>query len=320
VSGASGETVTVEGMEKTLLDLTLPSTLSPSRASEYQGCPRRYWYHSVLRLPDPPTVHTLLGTVVHSALEHLFDLPRGQRTADKAQAQVTPALAELATQEQYLDLIAEHGDRIESEARDLVARYFEIEDPNRFDPWGRELRLSCELAGVEVLGVIDRIDKVLHPDGVERVWISDYKSGKPVSNKYLEKAFFGLRVYAVLAADALGLRPYALRLVYLRGDETTAIRRLEVTDELLERTRKELARIWRSIERSAETGVWKTKTGPLCNWCPYQVICPAFAASEAPESYIPVPFDPAQRRPRRDVASEPTNGTSSEAADMAVTS
>lgn len=307
VSGVTARTVTVEVMHNAVVDLSLPGTLSPSRASEYQNCPRRYWYHSVCQLPDPPTVHTILGNVVHSALEHLFDHPRNERTVECAQAYVMPSILEMAQRPEHEVLIAAHVDTLERDALDLVRRYFDIEDPNRFDPWGRELRLSCEVAGVDVLGVIDRIDKVTHPDGVERVWISDYKSGKPVSDRYLDKAFFGLKVYAVLAADALSLAPYALRLVYLRGDDTTAVRRLDVTDALLNRTRKELGRIWRSIERSAETGDWKTNVGPLCNWCPYQTICPAFAADEMPESYVPVPFDPTQRRPPRDAAAKVTS-------------
>ena len=46
-------------------------------------CPLLYRFRAIDRLPEPPTVATARGTLVHAALERLFDLPTAARTPDR---------------------------------------------------------------------------------------------------------------------------------------------------------------------------------------------------------------------------------------------
>ena len=69
----------------------LPSKLSPSRAKDYQQCPKLFYYKTILGLPTPPTEATARGTVAHHAFEHIFDHPKGERSAEVGLSYILPA-------------------------------------------------------------------------------------------------------------------------------------------------------------------------------------------------------------------------------------
>lgn len=113
-----------------------------------------------------------------------------------------------------------------------------------------------------------------------RSMIPTHNTGKIPSDRYLDDAFFAMRVYALLLFEETGEMPYMLRLIYLKKDNAQeAVRRALVTPEMLERTRRDIENIWTKIRTSATTGNWPTKTGPLCNFCDFKSICPAFGNS-----------------------------------------
>jgi len=76
--------------------------LSPSRAADFMTCPLLYRFRVIDRLPEPPTEATARGTLVHAALERLFDLPAAERTPEAARALVVPEWDRLAAEEPEL--------------------------------------------------------------------------------------------------------------------------------------------------------------------------------------------------------------------------
>ena len=50
----------------------LPRSLSPSKVTSFRDCALAFRFTAIERLPDPATVWTVKGTLVHSALEGLF--------------------------------------------------------------------------------------------------------------------------------------------------------------------------------------------------------------------------------------------------------
>lgn len=156
----------------------LPKRLSPSRAGDFAQCPAKFYFRSILRLSTPATDATTKGTLVHEACEHVFDHPRGERTPDLAVTYIRPAWEQIKDLPDYAPLVVKGPAFIEQlllDAEDLCRRWFAVEDPNRFDPAGRELRLEANVEGVDMLGIIDRLDRVVYPSGAERVIVSDYK-------------------------------------------------------------------------------------------------------------------------------------------------
>jgi putative RecB family exonuclease len=277
----------------------LPSRLSPSRAQDFLDCPKKFYFKTIVGLADPPNIHTMRGTLTHEVLDRLFDFPRAERTAERALSLIPDAwhdminpdpatfpeeyLAQraLSSAATYQDLLMS-GTVVESEllatVETMVRNYFGMEDPSAFDPEGRELRLTATAAGVPLHGIIDRLDKVPGPDG-DRWYISDYKTaGKIPSDRYLDGKFFGMRVYALLIAEELGITVTGLRLIFLKGGKPSAIKFQPVTEKSIAATRTQMKSLWQTINDAARRDVWPTRTGPLCNWCPFMDICPAWAS------------------------------------------
>src|SRR5271154_5378568 len=101
---------TVPGMEETLAvcapEVPEPRgpALSPSRAADFMTCPLLYRFRVIDRLPEPPTTATARGTLVHTVLERLFDLPAAGRTPEAAAGLVSPEWSRLS--EESPDLAA----------------------------------------------------------------------------------------------------------------------------------------------------------------------------------------------------------------------
>lgn len=151
----------------------LPARLSPSRLSDFRQCPAKFYFGSICRLPRLATEATTVGTLAHEAFELLFDHPRGERTVDVAVSYVRPAWERIREETNY-DAVRHLGEELVARAEEMVSRWFSVENPNKFDPTGREMRLETEIEGVPLLGILDRVDHVQAEDG-ERVYISDYK-------------------------------------------------------------------------------------------------------------------------------------------------
>ena len=60
------------------------AALSPSRAKDFMQCPLMFRLRTVDRLPDPGSLATHKGTLVHGVLERLYDLPARERTREAA--------------------------------------------------------------------------------------------------------------------------------------------------------------------------------------------------------------------------------------------
>ena len=53
--------------------LVPPETLSPSKVSSFKDCALAFRFSAIDRLPEAPSVAATRGTLVHLALEHLFE-------------------------------------------------------------------------------------------------------------------------------------------------------------------------------------------------------------------------------------------------------
>src|SRR5437868_1020923 len=148
------------GVASESMSLPLPSTLSPSKISAFKSCPLQFRFSVIDRLPEPPSPPASKGTLVHRALELLMLRPPADRTPATALAGLERARAELADHPEFagLELGAEELDAFHADARALVLRYFEIEDPATVRPIGLELRLSVPVGSLTLRGVIDRLE------------------------------------------------------------------------------------------------------------------------------------------------------------------
>ena len=254
-------------------------------------CPLLYRFRVVDRLPEEPSAAAARGTLVHSVLEHLFDVPAADRTLETAVGLLEPQWAALVEQEPELaSLVGEEITAHESwlaDAAELVRRWFALEDPTRLEPAERELYVEAEIDGLTLRGYIDRLDEA--PGDLLRV--VDYKTGRSPSELFEAKALFQMKFYALVLWRTRGVIPRMLQLVYLGNSE---IVRYEPAEADLLATERKIKALWQAIERAATTGDWRPHRTKLCDWCSHQAICPEFGGTppQLPDNAIGLALDP----------------------------
>jgi putative RecB family exonuclease len=262
-------------------------SLSPSRAADFKTCPLLYRFRTIDRLPERKSLAAVRGTLVHSVLERLYDLPARERTAEAARELVAPAWEELRADPEVAELFAEGGAAADAPAEQsleawlasagkLVKTYFTLEDPSRIEPQGREELVEVTLPdGLLLRGYVDRLD--VAPNGAIRV--VDYKTGSVPREAFEGKALFQMKFYALVLWRTRGVVASQLKLLYLgNGDALTY-----APDEAeLVRFERTLQAIWAAIERAVATGDFRPNRTRLCDWCDHQALCPSFGGTPPP--------------------------------------
>ena len=261
-------------------------------------CPLLYRFRVIDKLPQAPSAAAARGTLVHSVLERLFDLPADGRTIEAAAAMVEPQWQALLAGEPELAALLDETDAAAvatwfGDAVSLIERWFTLEDPTRLEPAERELYVETEMDGLTLRGYVDRLD--LTPSGEMRV--VDYKTGRSPSELFEAKALFQMKFYALVLWRLRGQVPRVLQLVYLGNSEI--VRYSPDEAELLAVERK-LKALWKAIETAAQSGDWRPSKSRLCDWCDHRALCPAWGGTPPPlpEGAAQLALDP-QASPRR---------------------
>ena len=252
-------------------------TLSPSRAADFKACPQLFRFRAVDKLPEPSTVYQARGTTAHLALQRLYDLPPNSRTPQALFGLFREAWAEVRSSEEFEGLFPtiEEERSWGLESLELLANYFGLENPATVRPRDREYDMTEDLDGIVVRGILDRIDELPNGDLV----IVDYKTGKAPPERYALAAFFALKIYALLVRRQLAKTPVELRLLYLNGPD---MYRLRVDDRQLDAIERQLRALWEAINRALARDLFPPRPGPLCEWCSFQDICPAWTTISFP--------------------------------------
>ncbi len=265
--------------------------LSPSRAGDFKQCPLLYRFRAIDRLPERSTRAQIRGTVVHTVLERLFELPAPERVPAAARALVAPAWEELRGEHPELveELFTGPNDPelpvwLES-AGGLLEAYFRLEDPRRLEPEARELLVETELdSGLLLRGYLDRLD--VAPTGQLRV--VDYKTGAAPRQVAEARVLFQMKFYALALLHLRGVVPTQLRLLYLADSESLTY---EPDEAELRRFERTLDAIWTAILTAGRTGDFRPNPSRMCDWCSHKALCPAWDGT--PPAYPGWPEDPA---------------------------
>jgi putative RecB family exonuclease len=254
-------------------------SLSPSRAGDFMTCPLLYRFRVIDRLPERPSREATRGTMVHSVLERLFDLPAPLRTPAAAADLLRPAWEEMVATEPELAEMFDGDDDLGQwlvSAQSLLDGYFTLEDPRRLDPAEREQLVEVVLdSGLRLRGFVDRLDRA--PTGEVRV--VDYKTGKAPGEAFEAKALFQMKFYALVLWRSTGEIPRLLQLIYLGARE---VLRYAPDERDLVATERKVEALWAAISKAMETGDWRERPSRLCDWCDHKAFCPAFGGTPPP--------------------------------------
>ena len=253
--------------------------LSPSRAADFMTCPLLYRFRVIDRLPEPPTAATARGTLVHAALERLFDLPAADRTPAAARALLARSGTGWPPRNPIwprCSTTRPNGPAGSSPPRRSWTRYFTLEDPRRLEPAEREAYVETTLeSGLRLRGYIDRLD--VAPSGDIR--IVDYKTGRAPREAYEASALFQMKFYALVIWRLRGQVPRLLQLMYLAEGE---VLRYSPDESDLLATERKVTALWKAIERARDAGDWRPRPSRLCDWCNHKALCPEFGGTPPP--------------------------------------
>ncbi len=254
--------------------LNPPRTLTPSKVTAFTNCPLAFRFSQIERRPEPPSPHSVKGTLVHAALEGLFwHHAPGDRGPAAATAELQRAWGALQDDEEFelLELDADAAEAFLADARTLVDNYFRLEDPDDTHTVAVELGVETMVDGLRLRGIIDRLD--IAPDG--SLVVVDYKTGRAPSERFERGSMGGVQTYALLCESVLGRAPAEVRLLYLR--QPVAISTV-ASEQTIRGQRKRAVAVWTAIERACNTEDFRPHVGPLCDYCHFKAACPAFAA------------------------------------------
>jgi putative RecB family exonuclease len=249
----------------------LPRSLSPSRLSDFQTCPRRYQYASIERIPQPASYATAKGRFAHFVFEQLFNLLPHERTVERAREFVPAAVEAILTDDVQLDIEMDDAmmNKLLHETEQIITTYFQMEDPTTVTSEGVELRIGATVDGAPLFGILDRLDRDV--DG--SLTIVDYKTGGLPNRNYDSQTFANAELYAALCAAELGEQPAKIRLMYVAKGES--IER-NVTDVVVKARSHSAANAWGKINRFYDDGEFPaTPSVNACRFCSYKNLCRA---------------------------------------------
>ena len=255
-----------------------PRHLSPSSASTFRQCPRRWRLRYIDKLPDPKGEPAVLGTLVHEILEELLSLEAKDRSIDTAKGIARRLWDRISDDEDFVGLCLSESE-VKSfmwKAWRLIERYFALEDPAEVDVVRAEQELSVEIGGVPFFGIVDLTERV--SSGLRVV---DYKTGKAPRSRYLDDKLSQVWLYAAALAEK-DFDVSEVRLMYLTSGSIDRPLDSTAVTSAVENHRQ----TWDRLCVAIDTENFSYKTGPLCNWCPYLDHCPEGAA-EAERRYGP---------------------------------
>lgn len=242
----------------------IPTRLSPTGINKFSNCGLAWKYKYIDKLPEVDSRAMLVGNIVHSILFHLYyDYPPEDRNLHAFQDAIASGWQD------NRDAIPNDDPDLAKDCVKLAWGIAQVEDPQSVTPLGCELSLEAPLVGHDAIGIIDRLD--LEADG--SLTVVDYKTGKVPQPRDYSDRLQGVMLYALLVEKLLGVRPKKVKLIYL---SKPAVIEAEPTEQILRGLQMRLGAMWSAIENACETESFSPRVTPLCSWCSYQAICPAW--------------------------------------------
>jgi len=246
-----------------------PEYMSPSSIGTFNQCPMRYKFAKLDRISEPSTEAQILGSFVHEILEELFKLDAKDRNESSAR-QIGKGLWNHSWSQEFANL----PDQVSTEnefrwkAWWCVENYFALEDPTSFDAVGIEQKVNGDIDGVPIFGIIDRWTL---EDG--KMVISDYKTGKKPKPRYEWEKQMQIMIYSILLEQMTEYEVKEAELIYLKFPSKAVYK---PTEKVISNVKANIVQTWDELVTSCSTGVFETRTGPLCNWCSFKGMCPAW--------------------------------------------
>jgi CRISPR/Cas system-associated exonuclease Cas4 (RecB family) len=259
---------------------------SPSSINTYKQCPRKYYYHYILKLPTIASIHLIRGKIVHSVLEDFFKINIDSMGDENIEFELNILLQSTfkgkwnESQKELIDLKLgqEKLEFYYKESQTMINSWFEsllnriqlkqnnhLSFKEAFNLLKPKTEVYFKSEEHKVQGFIDAIHDV---NG--EISLMDYKTSRKdtMSDEYRLQ----LAIYALLYFEKYGKHPDLVGIDFLKH----GLKYLKVDKELIELAKQECALIQENT-KSEDIQDFPMKTSPLCKWatgqCNFYDIC-----------------------------------------------
>ena len=232
--------------------------LSATGIEMYRTCPLQFKIHHDWRLLGEASASMQFGNAMHSTLKGYFARPEFPPSLEQLLDRFKQYFARLPFDDVVQrELYAKQG----IQQLTMFAQSQALTPPRPV--LDTERSFQVEIAGVTVIGRLDRLDSSAPPGVV----ITDYKTGRPRTQKDADSSL-QLSIYALAAERAWQLKPE--RLVFHNLENGTLVETSRSSVQL--RNAEEI--VGEVAGQIAEQNFEPTP-GYHCRWCAYHNICPA---------------------------------------------
>lgn len=236
-------------------------TLSPSSIKAYEDCPLKFKYQKIMRVPQPASVATDLGTVIHAVTEEMAeDKAKGEKlTKEKGMEKLKDKWIFRSYQNQ-----TDENNAV-GRAEQMIETYVSWEEQTKNTLVGTEIPFEIKIGEITFTGRIDRLEK--NPDG--KYEVVDFKSGSSVKSKNKAKVDPQLNIYAKAVEKMKGELPAKASLFYVEKNKMVEY---PITRELVDEAIEGIIEMTKEILKE---NFKATPSFQACKFCSYQSICDA---------------------------------------------
>jgi DNA helicase II / ATP-dependent DNA helicase PcrA len=233
--------------------------LSASDVETYRGCPLRYKFARVLRIPTEQTLHQRFGIVVHQVLER-YHSDSGETLGQLLE------LLEASWRKSGFGA-SEQERALHEKARAALTRYHGRLHGQDSQPVWFERSFAFRLGPHHLRGRVDRVDRLAGGTGDEYELI-DYKTSRPKTVTQL-KDDIQLSLYALAARESWELEASRQAYYYVLDDLKVPVVR---DDADAERVKNTVLAVGEGILAQQFE---PTPSRAACSLCDYRIVCPA---------------------------------------------
>jgi len=247
--------------------------ISYSALDTFGQCPLKFKFQYLDKIKAPKSKEAIFGTLIHNALRFFHD-------PDRFVPPTEEELLAFFSQKWNPDIFDNPHEEAAAFAQGvaMLKRYFAENFGKQFNIVALETSFEVPIQIANdlhlVTGKIDRIDK----NEENQFEVIDYKTTKKMPSQKNVDLDFQLSVYHLGLVNRWPSLKQENQLVkvslyYLKhGEKLSSLRDNQRLDETQERIIKTIEEILEAQKKEK----FNPLPGPLCDWCPYQRICPMF--------------------------------------------
>ncbi len=242
--------------------------LSPTKINTYLNCPFKYKCDCDPELRDkyrkdtPPLV---FGSLVHSCLEEFYkNVNKEERSVEKLRELFEKKFKD-RWEQKYKNVFSSKQEIVTyiEKAKDIFENFAESEFFEKEPIMVEEYPKYSLKDNLEIRGKFDRVDQ---EDG--KVTIIDYKTGKFRKNRI---STFQIDFYELLLDRAYPDYEIKEKILYYLSQNK--VLRYKADQEKLPKIEEKIVKVAETIKKDRE---FNPNPNPLCPYCNYREICPAF--------------------------------------------